>query len=226
MQWGQSMLARAVAIAAIAMFAGSCVRNPSLLRGAASMVAPARAGVFVTPADFDVNQLASAIDCETETTPIARDAFRRGLVVEIPGMGQSPPARYSKTDVFGFRACDGSDVRFVEGESYRLERAAPLYLYERQRRFRLGNRGSRFVYDHFFSTAARDSLRPLTLLALKEAYFTNHRFHDLLDLAFRSNDELMRYDDLHHEYRVAWLLRETLPSPLRCDPRELDTPLP
>jgi hypothetical protein len=54
-------------------------------------------------------------------------------------------------------------------------------------------------------------VRPLTLDALKRAYPENHRFHDLIDLAFRSNEELIRYDDFHHEYRIARLLRATLP---------------
>ncbi len=39
----------------------------------------------------------------------------------------------------------------------------------------------------------------------------NHRVHDLLALAFQRDDELVQYDDFHHEYRVARLLRETLP---------------
>ena len=199
-----------IAVAAITV--AGCAQNHSLLRNAAGTLAPASAGVYATAADFDQGRLASVVACESDERPIARNAFSRTPVVEMPASnGAGASIRYTKADVFGFRACDGSDVRFVGAESYRIQRAAPLVLYERERRVSVGRGGSRLVYDHFFSTSAADSVRPLTLLALKEAYPANHRFHDLLDLAFRSDDELMRYDDFHHEYRVARILRETLP---------------
>lgn len=198
----------AVLVVVTALSAG-CVQNRSLLRGASGTLAPVRAGVFTTAGDFEKGQLVAVVDCETTTRPIARDAFVRDKVVEISSAGSTSGARYAKADIFGFRACDGSEIRFVAGENYRIERAVPLYLYERERRISAGKGGSRLVYDHFFSSSASDSVRPLTLLALKQAYPTNHRFHDRLDLAFRSDDELMRYDDFHHEYRVARILRET-----------------
>ena len=197
-------------VALTAITIAGCARNRSLLRNAAGTLGDRQAGVYVTGVDFEHGRLASAADCTAPDRPVARDAISRGQMLEMPPSGGEAGARYAKADVYGFRACDGADVRFVAGENYRVEHAPPLLLYERKRRVSVG-KGSRLVYDHFFSTSPADSVRPLTLLSLKEAYPTNHRFHDLLDLAFRSDDELMRYDDFHHEYRVARILRETMP---------------
>lgn len=124
--------------------------------------------------------------------------------------GAERERQYTRADVFGFRACDGTDMRFVRGDNLRIIRAPPLYLYEREYQISMGKSGWRRATEHAFSTSARDSVRPLTVDALKRAYPDNHRFHDLLDRAFRSNEELIRYDDFHREYRVARLLRETL----------------
>ncbi len=118
---------------------------------------------------------------------------------------------FAKAAIFGFRACDGADVRFVHSTNCRVVRAPPLYLYEHEYRVSAGKGGSQPVTDYAFSTTAGDSVRPLTMDALKRAYPENHRFHELLDLAFRSDKELIRYDDFHHECRVARLLRATLP---------------
>ena len=189
---------------------GGCFQSRSVLRSAGAVGVP-RAGVYVTATDFEHAQLASAIECANSSDPIPREAFASDRVIDLPGAADGAPrARFARIDVFGFRACDGSEVRFVGNENYRVLRAPPLYLYERARRVPAG-KVTQLVYEHYFSTTAADSLRPLTLVALKAAYPKDHRFHDLLDLAFHDDDELLRYDDFHHEYRVARILRETLP---------------
>lgn len=99
-------------------------------------------------------------------------------------------------------------VRVVAGQRYRVIRADPLYLYELERHELSGKRFVT-VTDRFFSTTANAPLRPLTLLELKRAYPDNHRFHDILTLAFASDAELMRWDSYHHEYLVARLLRQS-----------------
>ncbi|MDX2060074.1 MAG: hypothetical protein SFV24_19860 [Gemmatimonadales bacterium] len=98
----------------------------------------------------------------------------------------------------------------MRDDNFRVVRATPIYLYAHERTVVVG-KTRRIVTDYGFSVSVVDSVRPLSMDALKAAYPENHRFHDLLDLAFRNNDELMQYDDFHHEYRVARLLRGTLP---------------
>lgn len=167
-----------------------------------------RSGVYATAGDFEAGLLTDAQECQSGSRPVDRDAFNDSPVVAMPGAGQS--RQFAKASVFGFRACDGTDVRFANGTNYRTIHAPPLYIYEYDYRVPSGKGGSRVVTDYAFSTTAGDSVRPLTLDALKRAYPENHRFHDQLDLAFRSNQELIRYDDFHHEYRVARILRGAL----------------
>jgi hypothetical protein len=102
-----------------------------------------------------------------------------------------------------------SSVRIVNGQQYRVLRVEPLVLYARERQVIEGKRFTTVV-DRFFSTTPTAAVQPLTLEALKRAYPDNHKFHDMLTLAFRSDAELVRYDDHHNEYLVARLLRQTL----------------
>lgn len=108
------------------------------------------------------------------------------------------------------RTSPNAELRVVNGESYRVVRAEPLVLYARERNVLSGKRFA-VVVDRFFSTSPTAPVRPLTLESLKQAYPDNHKFHDLLTLAFRSDAELLRYDDHHNEYLVARLLRVSLP---------------
>ena len=102
-------------------------------------------------------------------------------------------------------------IRIVNGERYRVLRAEPLVLYARERPVLEGKRFTTVV-DRYFSTSPTAPVQPLKLETLKRAYPDNHKFHDLLTLAFRSDAELARYDDYHNEHLVARLLRQTLPA--------------
>lgn len=186
----------------------ACVLRPERLRSDASP-ADRLSGLYVSAADFEARRLTGAISCRSMSRPIDRHAFARAKVVAMPGA--RPEQSFAKASLFGFRACDGTDVRFAGGANLRVVRAAPLYMYENQYLVLEGKRGSRLVTEYSFSLTVADSVRPLTIGALKRAYPENHRFHDLLDMAFRSDAELARYDEFHREYRVARLLRESLP---------------
>ena len=103
-----------------------------------------------------------------------------------------------------------AEVRVVAGVPYRVIRAEPLYLYERDRNVVVGKR-FQAVAERYFSTTPDTPLRPLTLTELKKAYPDNHKFHDLLTLAFSNDADLMRRDSFPNELLVARLLRQSLP---------------
>ena len=102
-------------------------------------------------------------------------------------------------------------VREVDGQTYRVVRADPLYLYARDRNV-VVNKRFVVVTDLFFSISPTAPLRPLTLAELKSAYPDNHRFHDALALAFERDADLVRWDSYHKEYVVSRLLRQSLQS--------------
>lgn len=64
----------------------------------------------------------------------------------------------------------------------------------------------KYAPTYFFTTGASDVLQPLTLTKLKEAFPNNHPFHDALDATFRSDKELINYDDFHKMYKINHLL--------------------
>lgn len=103
----------------------------------------------------------------------------------------------------------GTSVRVVDGAAYRVLGGETLILYTRERNVMSGKRFE-VVVDRFFSTSPAAPVQPLTLETLKRAYPTNREFHYLLMLEFRSDAELVRYDEYHREYLVERLLRRSL----------------
>jgi len=51
---------------------------------------------------------------------------------------------------------------------------------------------------------------PLTLRNLKNAFPDNHSFHDLLDMTFKNDANLNRYDEFHKMFKVNRLLAASI----------------
>ena len=125
------------------------------------------------------------------------------------GRSALPPQhfRYEKRDTFGYRDCDGRDVRFVDGAEYVVAEAGPIYLYTSER---IEHRGRPFkrVTVFYFSVAPDSALFALTVVNLERAYPGEHRFQVLIDAAAQRGDDLTAYDDVRKTYRLNLLFTQ------------------
>ena len=165
-----------------------------------------RSGVYLTAADFTARRLANEIDCRVAKHKIDRHTFLNRPYVDVRHGDEK--MRHAKADIFGYRGCDTTDVRFAEGREFRVLATAPLVLYEARWSEMRGKAVAQMVVRRF-SVSPDAPLRPVTRDELKRAFPENHRLHHLLDDMVRSDQELMVYDALHREYRVARLLAES-----------------
>ena len=200
---------RALSLLVVAAVSGACASGPAprLRDGVVTSRGAGWSGLYLTAADFEAELLTDARACPPGSRPVEQDTFNEDATISMPGVDGA--RSFERSATYGFRTCDGTDVRFVRTSNYQVVRAPPLFLYQHASLVSVGKGGSRLVVDHGFSTSAADPMRPLTMNALKGAYPERHAFHDMIDLAFRSDAELIRFDDFHHEYRIARLLRES-----------------
>jgi hypothetical protein len=117
----------------------------------------------------------------------------------------SEKLRYSKSNLFGFRACDERDYRFASKLEYQILEARELYIYGRETSVSQG-RTYRTIHEYYFSVGADGEIQPLTLGNLKQAFPENHRFHDWLDATFGAGQSLAEYDEFHKMFKVNRLL--------------------
>ena len=92
--------------------------------------------------------------------------------------------------------------RMVGADRYQIVEAKTLYIYNLNTIVRKGA----LEKTWFFSVGANGDVQPLTILNLKNAFPNNHAFHDLLDMAFKHDSDLTRYDDFHKTFKVNRLL--------------------
>ncbi|MBV5325066.1 MAG: hypothetical protein J0626_07270 [Rhodospirillaceae bacterium] len=129
-----------------------------------------------------------AIDCRAGTHRIDRHLLLSRPHLDIAHDGVR--TRINKRDIFGFRDCDGSVVRFVEGSEYAILSTGVILMYARSMMVPAGNReGYRIMRE-----------------AIKNAFPAHHELHEALDAGFRNDDELGAFDGRHGVYRLQRML--------------------
>ena len=99
-------------------------------------------------------------------------------------------------------AADQRSVRVVGNEQYQILEAKDIYIYSADILVRKGTTDKAY----FFSAGPNGEVLPLTIVNLKKAFPDNHRFHDVLDMAFKNDSQLTKYDDFHKMFKVNRLL--------------------
>ncbi|WP_123847478.1 hypothetical protein [Chitinophaga lutea] len=158
--------------------------------GLFSTAAFAQNGVYLTAADFASKKL-SYNDVN------AHIPFRYGKVKVNDG---NRTLLLDKKDVYGYRQ-GNQDYRIIGNHSYKVMDAAHFPIYSRVVETSKG-KGRISETQYFFSAAPGSELQPLTIANLKRAFPDNDRFHQLLDLQFRHDQELVWYDDFSKVYKV------------------------
>jgi hypothetical protein len=99
-------------------------------------------------------------------------------------------------------AADERSVRVVGTDRYQIVEARTLYIYTLDTFVRKGAAEKAY----FFSVGPNGDVTPLTILNLKKAFPVNHTFHDFLDMSFKHDSDLTRYDEFHKMFKVNRLL--------------------
>lgn len=99
-------------------------------------------------------------------------------------------------------AADARNYRLVGNDRYQIIEAKTLYIYSLDVLVRKGTREK----TYFFSVGPNGDVLPLTILNLKKALPDNHTFHDLLDMSFKHDSDLTKYDEFHKRFKVNRLL--------------------
>lgn len=160
-------------------------------------------GVYLTASDYEAGKLAYEGDCGSKVHKLEIHDISNKPYIDVTH--DSEKHRYSKSELFGFRACDGRDYRFGSKLEYQILEAKELYIYLHDVSVSQG-RTYRTVHEYYFSVGANGPIEALTLENLKHAFPDNHRFHDWLDATFGSGQSLAEYDDFHKMFKVNRLL--------------------
>src|SRR5215831_11626557 len=162
----QNGKAKLVVLAFVVVLAAS-VFSPAT----SGLATPKTSGIYLTFADYKDGRLAFEGDCGSKTHKLSLHDVLNKPYVDVTH--ESEKRRYPKSDLFGFRACDGRDYRFASNFEYQILESRELYIYARGIPVNYG-KGYRTIQEYYFSVGPEGEVLRLTLENLKQALPNNH----------------------------------------------------
>lgn len=176
---------------------------------AAAGAPPATSGIYVSAVDYADHRLSLEGDCKAPSHKLVlHDVLHKSYIDVTHG---AETKRYNKSDLFGFRSCEGLDYRFSGNREYQILEAKALYIYSTPKVVSQ-TKGFRTEPEYHFSVGADGPVLLLTLDNLKHAFPENHAFHDALDQMFAAGQNLAQYDTFHKMFKVNRLLVASAPA--------------
>jgi len=103
------------------------------------------------------------------------------------------------------------NCRWYNKAAYQIVDTESFYIYYRyQSEEQIKGKGLIKTDEYFFSMNGNSPIQLLTIDNLKNSFPENHHFHYLLDAIFRSDKELLAYDNFLKTYKIKYLYRESL----------------
>lgn len=164
-------------------------------------------GIYFTANDYTKHKLSFAINCKTKRHKIKSDMIFHSKEISIKH--DDTIYTYPKDSVYGIKYCDGSIVRIYNNSEYPL-----INPYEKIMIYKVsagsGGKGSPIVTRYYFSSDVTGEIKELTINNIKASFPDNHKFHDLIDMEFHSDDELSKYDSFHKIMKINHVLQNSL----------------
>lgn len=157
-----------------------------------------QSGIYITHADFVNHKLSYTKADGSKYRFKANRTFHSGYIKVIRG---DSAYHINKDSIYGYIDTDKSTYRIFEKKEYKIiNPSEEILLYSTVEP--IYSKGNQATPTYYFSANSTSNIYPLTKLNLKRAFPNNTKFHELIDMYFHSNDDLMTYDDFYHTYKI------------------------
>jgi hypothetical protein len=161
-----------------------------------------KSGLYVTASDFSSGKLTYEINCLTEKHKIKPSDFLGSKTIKI--IHRDSTIKLSKSAIWGFRLCDGKEFRIYQNKEYEILDKSGFVVYLIKETINSHSKSNKTVSktSYFFSEELGGQLKELTLKNIETSFLLNKKFHDLIDLQFKSDADLLIYDDYYKMLRL------------------------
>ena len=159
-------------------------------------------GIYLTGQDYRTNKLSYALG---NNDKLQLNEFLGGKNVSVTYLGKK--IKLSKSEIFGYRY-NNVDYRFFNNDAYKIIDTQDFYIYSRPKLSQQG-KGLKPVDTYYFSNSDNALIEPFTIANLQVAYAKNPKFKYTVAAQFKSDNELIAYDDAIKEYKVKYLFEQS-----------------
>ena len=164
-------------------------------------------GIYKTAYDCQQNKLSYTLN-DNRKDKIKSELFKES---KLKVVCNGKTYVLDKNNTYGYKNPDGEVFRFVNNNEYKVlnpGESLMLYVFEY---IANSSKGSfRTHMDYFFSPDVSSDPQPLTKENLKVAFPNNNKFHDALDVNFKTDQDLIAYDRAHKMFELNKIYKNTL----------------
>lgn len=164
-------------------------------------------GVYMTYQDYVNGEMEYAINCSEESHKIRTHGTWSGDKFIVIHRGEK--FSHDRSEIFGYRDCDGKDWRVYGVYNYLIEEAKAIIIYKRYDEESDDPDDGPIPPTYYFSVN-NGAMKELNLINLKKAFPEEHDFHDKLDETFSGGRGTASYDNYHKMYKVNRVLAITV----------------
>jgi len=155
-------------------------------------------GIYFTSTDFDTCNLSFTKKDNLRYKFRLNELFHSKYIKIIIG---DSTFNLCKDSIFGYRDNEGVSHRIYDKIMYRIINPnESILLYSTTTT--VNSKGNQTITNYFFSTNSGSPIYPLTKLNLKKAFPANSNFHELIDIYFKSDKDLVTYDNFYSIYKI------------------------
>jgi hypothetical protein len=169
-----------------------------------------KSGFYMSGNDFLTGKLAYEINCLKEKHTIKTSDFLDTKTIKVKQKDST--IKILKSNIWGFRLCEGKEFRIYKDNEYEIIDKGAIIVYQTKETTRTSIKNNQPVSKtkYFFSEDVSSSLKELTLKNVETSFASNKKFHDLIDLHFKSDADLLIYDDYYKMLRLNHIYLESL----------------
>ncbi len=168
-------------------------------------------GLYLNSSDFD----------SARTSFVKKEKLKYKFQVDNPFNGSDVKVvlgdstfRFNKDSIFGYRDENKINYRFYHTKTYQiLNPTEEILLYCITTN--VDPKSNHFEFTYFFSINASASISPLTKFNLKRAFPNDSNFHELIDIYFNNDLDLLSYDSYYNKYKINRLYQ--LGKKIKCE---------
>ncbi len=157
-----------------------------------------KTGIYLTYSDFDSARTAFVKKGNLKYKLRVDNLFNESIVKVVIG---DSTFKFLKDSIFGYRDDENVNYRFYHKKNYRiLNPKEGILLYSITTI--VNPKGNQTAINYYFSVTANKEIYPLTKLNLKRSFPNDSNFHELIDMYFNADSDLLAYDSFYNQYKI------------------------
>lgn len=157
-----------------------------------------KTGIYLTNSDFDSSKVAFVKVGKLKYKLRVDNLFNESIVKVVIG---DSTFKFLKDSIFGYRDEANVNYRFYNKKTYRiLNPKEGILLYNITTM--INTKGNQTAVNYYFSVTASSAIYPLTKLNLKRAFPNDSNYHELIDMYFNTDSDLLAYDSFYNQYKI------------------------